>query len=107
MKSFLELITQKLGGTWKSRHGLIWSCSKISYTQLNCDGGKVTIDGGDIVFEMGTTKLTGIINSFDEISWKDGDFWLREGKVTYHLDLFAYIVIISNAIHWHQIMFFI
>ena len=35
----------------------------------------------------GNSELMGIINSFDEISWKNGDFWLREGKATHDLIL--------------------
>ena len=46
----------------------------------------VLIDGGNIVL-YGNSELMGMINSFDEISWKDGDFWLREGEVTHYLNI--------------------
>ena len=49
----------------------------------------VTIDGGNIIL-YGKSELMGMINSFDEISWKDGDFWLREGKATHNLKFTTY-----------------
>lgn len=50
----------------------------------------VTIDGGTIIILYGKSELIGMINSFDEISWKDGDFWLREGKATHYLKFTTY-----------------
>ena len=65
----------------------------------------VTIDGGNIIL-YGKSELMGTINSFDEISWKDGDFWLREGKATHYLKFTTYRKMISDTTHSHQTLFF-
>ena len=55
----------------------------------------VNIDGGNIIL-YGKSELMGMINSFDEISWKDGDFWLREGKATHYLKFTTCRIIFQN-----------
>ena len=76
---YLELLTKRLAGKWITRSGHIWTCSEFSFTQLSCNGNKVTINGGKIVWD--NTNEIGTINHFNEIAWESGNFWKREGIV--------------------------
>ena len=73
----LDYIAKQLSGRWITRTGHVWTCSKLTNTQLDCDGNKATINGGELVWE--NNGLLGIINGFDEIGWENGNFWKKEG----------------------------
>ena len=80
--SYLERVTKRLAGRWITSSGYILTCTEISSTQLSCDGVKVTINGGKIVWENPNT--VGTINDFNQIDWErpsGGFFWKREGMI--------------------------